>query len=304
MDISSGRGGRWFQFGPLIVALGYGLGTYLPGGLSVDDLYWQSPLFFSVLAGLAIAYACRPVLYRIPWTRPAAFGVACLLLGGIGQFGSWLTAALAAIADVTRMPIGLPRSPLSLLVSLVAAAALMAWCYRPVEGTLGGRTLASRIVARGMLRIGLLLALLGAWALIVRLLPAWLDAYWEDTAAGYYAPLVYPNPWLHLEGVYGRTEGFSGATGAATLLALLWLRGVLMAAPLLPIGLVLRGTWLQLTLVFGVLLFVLGEFAPLMLDQPYPSATWLIVRTLLGIARAVALGGMAALLLPGSRPGR
>ena len=87
------------------------------------------------------------------------------------------------------------------------------------------------------------------------------------------------------------------------LLVLLWLRAVLMVVPLLPIAMALRGSWAQLTVVFTVLLFVVGEFAPLMVDQPYPSLRWLLLRTALGLGRSVVLGALTAALYGAIRRG-
>ena len=78
---------------------------------------------------------------------------------------------------------------------------------------------------------------------------------------------------------------------------LLWLREFVRVAPLLPVALTLRGRWVQLTVVHGLLLFVISDFAPLMVDQPYPSASWLLARTGLGLARSFFIGGVMAALL-------
>ena len=87
---TANRPGTGFrQWAPLMVGVGYGVASFLPGGLSRQDLYWQSPLMFTVFSGLAIAYTCRPVLSKIPWSRESVLLIALLLLGGIGPLGEW-----------------------------------------------------------------------------------------------------------------------------------------------------------------------------------------------------------------------
>ena len=80
--------------------------------------------------------------------------------------------------------------------------------------------------------------------------------------------------------------------------AFYWLRGTLLFLPLVPIALVVRAKSAQMALVYSLLLFILGEFVPLMQDQPYFSTDWLILRTALGALRAAILGTAAALLIP------
>lgn len=290
------------QFGPLLVGLLYGLTAHVPQGLALGDLYWQSPLFFTVLSGLALAYACRPVLMRIRWTRPAAFVVGLALLVGIGPLGEWIAAAIGEALGVMSLPLSLPRWPLAPALAALVAAGLMAVLYRPPHGEFGLGWLGRRLGdPRTLVRLERL-PLLAAWAVAVVLALAALDAYREAVATGYTVPLVYPNPWLRLQGVYERELVPSGLLGATLLLALLWLRALLAVVPLLPIALVLRATWPQLTLVFTLLLFVLGEFGPLMLDQPYPSAGWLALRVGVGLARSALVGAAAAALLGRLRP--
>jgi hypothetical protein len=56
-----------------------------------------------------------------------------------------------------------------------------------------------------------------------------------------------------------------------------------------------------LALVFGILPFVIGEFAPLMENQPFPSQSWLTARVVLS-ALGSALTGSAAAWLIGQPP--
>ncbi len=281
--------GTWFA--PLLVGLAYGLAqSAFPSG-RLDFFYWQSPFFFAVLAGVAIAFGCRPVLSRIGWTRPAAAGVGIALLAGIGPLGDWAAAALVVQAGLGAFPLHLPASGWPLLTSALAAGGVMALLFRPGGGELGAAELWERLGFEPLALRLARLAALGLFAVTLSLAVAWWDARQEETATALYVPLVAANPWLRLEGLWLN----EGAGAAALLLAIRWLRALALLAPLVPIALVVRGSFLQLTLVFMLLLFVLGEFAPLMMDQPYPSLQWLFARTGLGLARALVLGAAVTL---------
>ncbi|MDH5753497.1 MAG: hypothetical protein OEZ59_13895 [Deltaproteobacteria bacterium] len=301
--------GGWRQYGPLLVALGYGLAFHLPQGASGLGLYWQSPLMFSILAGLVMALTCRPVLSRIPWSRGSALLVGALLLLGAGLPADWLAAWLLEAGRLASFPLNMRKDPSGALLGALVAAALMAWVYRPARGPVTLDDLWRRIRSGAMASRLARLAALGALAVVVQLLVAWADARWEEGGESIYIRLVHPNPWLRLEGILER-GGDPGAdpggfSGALLFCAVLWLRGMLAVLPLLPVSLALKGRWSQLALVYASLLFVLGEFAPLMMDQPYPSGGWLIARTGLGLFRSAVLGGaMAALIrLPPPRQG-
>jgi hypothetical protein len=134
------------------------------------------------------------------------------------------------------------------------------------------------------------LAAVAVLAVAFSLAAGWADARLETRTTLLYIPLMEPNPWLQLAGIWLRGHAPAGAGGALLLLGILWLRGLALLAPLLPIALAVRGSRRQLTLVFTILLFVLAEFAPLMVDQPYPSLQWLAARTGLGLLRALVLG--------------
>ena len=84
---------------------------------------------------------------------------------------------------------------------------------------------------------------------------------------------------------------------SAALLVLHALRALALFLPLMPIALAVRGSWLQIAAVFSLLLFIVGDFAPLIMDQPYPSTRWLLARTALGAVEALLLGAAAARLI-------
>jgi len=297
-----GPGGASHFAAPLLVGLAIGLGRFLPEDPSFGFVYWQSPFLFTVLGGLAIAFACRPVLSRIPWRRSTAMGLGFFLLTVLGQPGDWVTGALMAALGLGGIPLNLPAAGWPLLTSAAAGGVAMGWFFRPAGkvGMMDWANLRARISSAGAWRLLLKAALAALVALVVVLLAGWGDARWEDGAVGVYLPLVEPNPWLKLEGISLREQAPWNVVLFPTLL---WLRWLLAVLALLPIALTLRGSWLQLTLVFGVLLFVIGDFAPLMLDQPYPSLAWLLERVALGIIRAFAIGWVCAGLLGIRSPG-
>lgn len=291
-----GAGSKGVLFGPLLVGLAYGLAQHLVREGNWEFLYWQSPFVFTVLSGVAIAFACRPVLARIGWSRGAAASVAVGLLLGAGQMGDWLAASLTVAAGLGSFPINLPESGLSFFLAAGVAGTLMALLFRPPGGAIDARDLWARLRYRSWRTVLVRLVLLAAATVVLWLGIAWADAYLEESATTLYVLLVEPNPWQRLGGLWLPGGAHSRWVGATLFLAILWLRAALAIAPLIPVALAIRGSWGQLTLVFAVLLFVLGEFAPIMVDQPYASLNWLLTRTLLGLARACVLGGAAAAL--------
>ena len=104
---------------------------------------------------------------------------------------------------------------------------LMARFFRPTSGDIDGADLYERWRARPLPGTLGRLAALGAWALAVGLAAGWLDAHWEAQAVARYVPLVEPNFWNDL-----LRPGAAGIPGAVALLALRWVRALLLVAPL------------------------------------------------------------------------
>jgi hypothetical protein len=283
-------------FGPLLVGVAYGLVQALVPDFSLNFLYIQSPFVFTALSGVAIAFACRPVLLRIEWSRPTAMVLGMALVAGVGPLGDWVVSTLVVAGGLGAFPLNLPESGLALLLGALVAGAMMGWLFRPPGGLLDARELWARWRFHSWGRRLGCLALLAAAAVVLWIVTAVLDARQEEAATSLYVPLVEPNYWLRMQGLWMVRTGAAAGGAISALLALLWLRAVLMLLPLVPVALAVRGSWLQLTVVFTVLLFVLGEFAPLMVDQPYPSLRWLLLRTGLGLGRGVVLGALMAWL--------
>jgi hypothetical protein len=283
-------------FGPLLVGVVYGLVQALVPDLRLDFFYMQSPFMFTSLSGVAIAFACRPVLLRIEWTRPVAMALGVALVAGIGPLGDWVVSALIVQAHLAAFPLNLPESGLGLALGALLAGVLMGTMFRPRSGRLDAQALWARWrYYPWPRRIGRL-ALLAAAAVLLWVVLSAMDARQEESATVLYVPLVEPNYWLRMQGLWMGAAPAASLAATALLVVLLWVRALLLLGPLVPIALAIRGSWLQLTIVFTALLFVLGEFAPLMADQPYPSLRWLVLRTVLGLARSALLGGLMAAL--------
>lgn len=277
--------------GPLLVGIAYGLVLHLLPGFRLDFLYLQSPFMFSALGGIAMAFACRPVLLRVAWSRPVAAGLGVALVAGLGPFGDWLVSWAIDRAGLGAFPLNLPESGVALLAASVVAGLLMGQLFHPQGGSIDGADLWARWRFHPWGHRLVRLAGVAAAAVVLWLVLAAFDAAREEAATVLYVPMVEPNYWLRLQGLW---RGAEGAAGVGALLALLWVRAVLLLVPLLPIAMAVRGSWGQLALVFTILLFVVGDFAPLMTDQPYPSLVWLLQRTALGLVRAALLGGLMA----------
>ncbi|MEE8434368.1 MAG: hypothetical protein V3S64_06225 [bacterium] len=277
---------------PPAIGLASALGHLAVQSPQQDIFYWFGPLMSFSLAGMAIALACRPVLAKLPWRRSVAIALGLGLVVGIGTPGDWIAAWLLNAAGVSGFPMSLPRSGVGLATGAVIMGVLMGLMFRPHGGEIDWRGLGSRFRFHGWgNRLGKL-ALLGLGVAALWLAVAWVDALLEeDTTRNYLSILepIEPNYWYRLQGVWQRQSATSGAGGAAILLAVIWLRAVLLTAPLLPIALAIRGSRLQLTLVFTILLFVLGEFAPLLRDPAFSSLNWLLLRIALGLARSAVV---------------
>jgi hypothetical protein len=302
---------------PIATGLAFALGRELPQGLRWQGLALQSPFVQAFLAGVLISFACRPPLARIDWSRSAGMGVAAALLLGIGPLPAWAIAQLADALGLVALPFTLPGSAWPDLLSALLAAASLGLLLRPAGGTIG----AARLLARWRMRNpGSWVRRLGALGLAaagLALAAGWLDTLLVARNPAFLAPLLHPNPWLRLQEAALDGSGaardaaaplaaagatLAGDLRAGALLLLMALRGVVLVLPLVPLALAVRATLPQLGLVFAIELFVVGEFVPLMLQPPYPSLLWLIVRTGLGLAQAAALATAAAIVLGQTRP--
>ena len=81
---------RTIFLAPLAIGLFSALGQMAMERPQLDFFYWQGPLMFATLAGIAIALACRPALAKIPWTRSVAIALGLGRVVGIGAPGDGL----------------------------------------------------------------------------------------------------------------------------------------------------------------------------------------------------------------------
>lgn len=281
---------RTLFLAPLTIGLAAALGRLTLERPQLDFFYWQGPLAFTTLAGIAIALACRPALAKVPWSRSVAMALGLGLVAAIGPPGNWLAAWTLKAAGVSGFPMSLPTSPAGLAVGAVIMGVLMGLMFRPRGGEIDWRGLGSRFRFHGWGKHLGKLALLAAGVVALWMAVAWVDARLEEDPARNFLSLlepIEPNYWYRLQGVWQRQSATSGLLGASILLVVIWLRAVLLIAPLLPIALAIRGSRVQLTLVFTILLFVLGEFAPLLRDPAFSSLNWLMMRIALGLGRSV-----------------
>lgn len=286
---------RTVLFAPLLIGVASAFAQFAFADPGLNFVYLQSPFFFTALAGIAVAFACRPALARIPWSRRTAIGLALCLLAAIGPLGDWAAAGLLALLGLAVMPLNLPASPLPMLAGVAVAGVLMGVFFRPRGGEIDGRALWERFGFVSPWRRAGRAALLALGIVGLRLLIARVDAGLEDSAESLYIPLVEPNYWLRIEGLWQAHPPFAGAVAVGLLGAVLWLRALLVVAALLPFALAIRGSRFQLILVFAILVFVVGEFAPLIPDQPFPSLGWLTARVGLGLFVSALVGmGMVA----------
>ncbi len=180
----------------------------------------------------------------------------------------------------------LPPSAWPELAGDVAAAALIALMY-PVSG---GAVTPEAVLARRHTRTGRQwawrLGALCALAVALWLLAGWIDTLWQRPG---WPPLLQPNPWAVVTG--------SGAAGALLALLLYGLRALALVGPLVPVAVMVRGTPVQLTVLFALLWFIVGTFAPRLADAPYPARDWLLAHLAVGAAHALLLAAAFTALL-------
>jgi hypothetical protein len=201
---------------------------------------------------------------------------------------------------VLGFPYALARDARPDLLAAWVAAGLLAWMYRPRGGEITFANMRLRVQRQGMWRLAGRMAALAAVSALASMALGVADAWLAAPLPG--QPLFPANPWLRAalgsaEAARGEGGSALGAGHLAALLALAWLRGAALALALVPIVLVLRGRRSQMAMVFTLLPFAVGDFAPLMESQPFPSQAWLMLRVGLSGMAALAVGAAAAWLI-------
>jgi hypothetical protein len=295
---------------PVGTGLGYAAAKAVGQGSAWGGLYWQSPFMFSFLSGLLIAVALRPILSRVPWQRGTAFALVLALFLAVGPPAAWSESRLVAALGLMGFPYALPRDVLPELLAAWVAGGLLAWLYCPRGGEIGLANLGRRL---GRMSAGHWVARLAALGGVVALISVGLGLADSQLVRDSAMPPLFPvNPWLRagLSGAESAGNGAAGpwagaplaGTGGAMLLLISWAKGLALALALLPIALVVRGRRAQLALVFSILPFVIGEFAPLIENQPFPSQSWLAARVGLAALGSAAIGAAAAWLIGQTPP--
>lgn len=302
---------------PLLAGGAYAAAHSLPGEWLGGGAYLQSPLTLSFFSGLLITFACRPVLLRIPWSRGAALCLVLAILLGAGPAAGWSLAWLIDLLGLAPFPYILPRSILPNVLGALAAGGVMVVMFRAGGGNVDLASLRARLKQRSAGSWAMRLAAMAGLAVALWLVAGWMEALWAGTHPPNFTPVIAPNLWIQVTsggfepgGATAAAEA-TGATGdagavaaiarGAALLGMYALRALALLLPLVPISLVLRGKWLEITMVYVLLLFIVGDFAPLIMDQPYPSTRWLLLRTATGAIQALLLGGAAARLIGQTR---
>ncbi len=293
-------GGYWLA--PILIGLGYGIARSLAAGLGWSGFHAHNPVLLASFAGLLIALAMRPLLLRIPWSFGAALGLSLAVLLGVGPPAEWVAERLPGLLGLMPAPGFTSRPVLPEVVASVVGALLLALLLRPPESRIGLDFLRARLRLKRPLdwlwRFALLALLAGLARLLMGPLAELLDGAAGGVAGGTARETVSANgAWAGGAGMDMDMGRGTGPIGWAGLLIFHWLRGLALFLPLLPIALALRARWIQLTAVFALLFFVVGDFAPLLNGQPFTSLPRLLAVNGLAAARAFLLGGAAALLI-------
>lgn len=285
----SSRTSLRIQLAPVVVALGYAIGRTIYLGEDWGAFHYPGPFTMTFLSGLLIAYACRPVMTRLPWSRDVGALLAIALLVGLGSSADRLGQVLMRWAGDVQTPLIVQPLGPELLGTLLAAL-LMGILYNSGQRTIDFTDLRARL---RRFPASIWVKRLAGWSLYALLLDAllgWCDVHLWLGGGSAEAPLFSPNLWSLLSG--GESAG-----AMIGIVLIWWLRNLLLILPLVPIAVALRGSLLQLLAVFSLLFFVIGDFAPLMTDQPYFSSIWLVARVAAGLVSSVLLGYAATLAI-------
>ena len=138
-------------------------------------LSWPSPLTLSLLAGLLLAFALRPVMTRLPWSRSTGALLGLALLVCLGPAADWPLHWLLDALDLQPLAPGSARAAGFELAGALVAAMLIGLVYAQPIGGITPANLWARLGLRGHgFWLGRLAAL-GAFTVVVHLLVGWVD---------------------------------------------------------------------------------------------------------------------------------
>lgn len=271
---------------PIGVGLVYAFARESSAEWGWPEIYWQGPFMFAFLGGILIGFAFRPLLSRVNWDRPTAFGAGLLLILGLGPWASQALALISQGLGATGFPVGASGEMRQEFFAALAAATLMALMYPPKKGNITLANLKERAAKKPLTQWLPVLSALSLAAVVVWLAFSGLDTFTHGFSQG---RVFSPNSWNEITDTLKNNllEGL-------VLMLFFWVRGLIMFSVLGLLPLVIKGPPNKTILMYALLIFVLKDFVPLMMNQPYPSVSWLTARTVMSLLEAAALGGLAA----------
>lgn len=230
--------------GPLSIGAGYAVSKVLMLRWLAPERAAQVDFKLYVLAGFFLGIVIRPIAQRIYWYRSTRFVILTLMLLLMGPLGSfpeyWMENQPIDGEFWQRM---LPETASVCMVTLLASLILIPTQFQVTLTDIFKRLFyqiswdwGMRVFLGAAAYVGLFLCFRVALSSV----ETW-DAPWGNVVL-----------FLQSEG----TSGFEK-------LAYLWGRGLMLVLAILPIHNILRGKPYEMALIFGSLLFVVGDFAPL-----------------------------------------
>ena len=229
---------------PLAMGAGYAVSKVLMVRWLEPERVAQVDFKLYVLAGFFLGIVLRPIVQRIYWYRRTSFVVLTLMLLLMGPAGAFPESFMG------NQPIDgefwqriLPEVASVLMVTLLASLILVPAQFQLTLADIFKRLLyqiswdwGARVVLGAAVYVGLFLCFrvalisVGTW-----------EAPWHNVLVFFKSA---ETSWLEKVGY-------------------LWGRGVMLVLALLPIHNILRGKPYEMALIFGAVLFVVGDFAPL-----------------------------------------
>lgn len=230
--------------GPIAIGAGYAVSKALMIRWLQPELVTQIDFPLYALAGFFLGIVIRPIVQRIYWYRQTSFTiltVMLLLMGPAGAFPEYL---------MWDQPLDweFGKSVLPEMVPVIISILLASLILVPAQFQLTFTDIVNRFVYQISWDWGIRV-FVGAWVyaglfLCFRVALSTVET-WEA-------------PWNNVIVFFNSTEiPWSGK------LFYLWSRGAILVLAILPIHNIIRGKPHEMALIFGSLLFVVGDFAPL-----------------------------------------
>ena len=240
---ASQRGGAGY-IGPIAIGSGYAVTKMLTVRWFDPELVPEVDFKLFLLAGLFLGIIIRPIFQRIYWYRRTSFvfvTIMLLLMGPVGVFPEYLL--WGQVIDQLLL-----KRILTEMIPLVVVVLLASLILIPSQSQL---TLAD--MSRRFLR-----QMSGVWWIRVFASAGGYVLLFLCFRVAFYSSEAWEAPLKNLSLFFTSSE-----TPWMGKLVFLWGRGLLLVFAILPIHNVLNGKPHELTLVFGPVLFVVGDFMPL-----------------------------------------